>query len=281
MNRRNRFRGLLSGRADLFYTYFTVRSFELERLRSWILKFKFNFPLSVIQLTTAFSLQRRRVCPWACCCRRLLRCSLATKFGRGTREAAPSSRSTELPTKWRCAAEWNIQSTTHLMEDTPAHRIAALSTSNVSALHNVFSFQYHVYKNLWQDLSVYRIFNSRTHDSTPCRVGPSVPIFFNCERISYYSPCPAVRDCLTEYPALFSTWVTSVYLSKVRYYFDSRFTTNNGQKKTGRCFFIKDCSVTKKDKPLKSMMVSKSFEISFIWALTEHCSFRTLEVMML
>ena len=36
------------------------------------------------------------------------------------------------------------------------------------------------------------------------------------------------------------------------------------KKKTGRCFFIKDCSVTKKDKPLKSMIVSKSFEISFI-----------------
>ena len=54
---------------------------------------------------------------------------------------------------------------------------------------------------------------------------------------------------------------------------------NHGQKKTRRNLLIVDCFKTKNVKSFKSMMVLKSFKKSFIWALSEHSSFKTLVVM--
>ena len=51
------------------------------------------------------------------------------------------------------------------------------------------------------------------------------------------------------------------------------------KKKNGRDFLTKDCSITKKDKLKKFMMVLKNFKKSYIRAVSEHPSFKTLEVM--
>ena len=53
------------------------------------------------------------------------------------------------------------------------------------------------------------------------------------------------------------------------------------KKKTGRDFLNRDCLVSKKDKLKKFMTVLKSFKKSLIWAVSEHPSFITLEVMIL
>ena len=50
-------------------------------------------------------------------------------------------------------------------------------------------------------------FESRTHDSTPCRFGPSVGrwhFWAVCENSLHYCPCPTIRDWSALYPALFN-----------------------------------------------------------------------------
>ena len=52
----------------------------------------------------------------------------------------------------------------------------------------------------------FSFFQSRTRDSTPCRVGRQVgtlQTLLDFERFLHYGPCPTVRDCLAVYPALF------------------------------------------------------------------------------
>ena len=73
------------------------------------------------------------------------------------------------------------------------------------------------------DLQSLGNFQSRTRDSTPCRVGRSVRpsvTFLNSEWFSHYCSCPTVCDWTAVLPALlFSRWmfdvfVTSSFLSK-------------------------------------------------------------------